>query len=372
MLENLYTTKMSGDAKTLQKRFSKIRTKQSRKSKITAAIMAAVLAMTALFATVAMAAVGADGLEYWDKKEAYYTGGMTFDINVSGLNVPEYIKKDIAGADGIIHCDFKQYDLRFESGMINTTGTLTLQGNSGQIVMPFMEDYWPVGDSEYCKSLLAKTGADYLTGCMFCIDNFKFSYNGWDIFDIPLSDKPHWITMYFAISDNKLKDVIFTFDSEYVLTEDYRHVNIGENMDIPKIENLKLNGNIADTVVSFDKMIRGGRVFNAYEQNGYKNLPVDGFNVSVVGAKENEISIRNDISYSKQSIDFALVQIYDENNVMVFDNNVFNPDMKGVMNITAPNDEKLIRGKRYRVETSYWHEPMGKLVYRHMDYVTIP
>lgn len=51
---------MSGDAKILQKRFSKIRSKQSRKSKITAAVMAAALAMTVLFATVAMAAI--DGM----------------------------------------------------------------------------------------------------------------------------------------------------------------------------------------------------------------------------------------------------------------------------------------------------------------------
>lgn len=79
MLENLYTTKMSGDAKTLQKRFSKIRSKQSRKSKITAAVMAALLAMTALFATVAMAAI--DGNSDNEIKFEIYNGDTKIAIN---------------------------------------------------------------------------------------------------------------------------------------------------------------------------------------------------------------------------------------------------------------------------------------------------
>ena len=79
MLENLYTTKMSGDVKTLQKRFSKIRSKQSRKSKITAAVMAAALAMTVLFATVAMAAI--DGISDNEIKYEVYNGDKKVALN---------------------------------------------------------------------------------------------------------------------------------------------------------------------------------------------------------------------------------------------------------------------------------------------------
>lgn len=57
MLEKLYTTKMTGNAKTLRKRFSKIRSKQGRASRAAAAAAAVTLSCTAVFATVVMAAV---------------------------------------------------------------------------------------------------------------------------------------------------------------------------------------------------------------------------------------------------------------------------------------------------------------------------
>ncbi len=64
MLEKLYTTKMSSSAKTLQKRFSKIRSSQGRISRIAAAVSAVTLTCTAICATVVMAAV--DGLDLPD------------------------------------------------------------------------------------------------------------------------------------------------------------------------------------------------------------------------------------------------------------------------------------------------------------------
>lgn len=61
MLENLYTTKMSANKKLLQNRFTKIRSKSGRISKLMALVMAVAIAVTMLCATVVMAAV--DGLE---------------------------------------------------------------------------------------------------------------------------------------------------------------------------------------------------------------------------------------------------------------------------------------------------------------------
>lgn len=90
MLENLYTTKMSGDAKILQKRFSKIRSKQSRKSKITAAVMAAALAMTVLFATVAMAAIDNNNsnVSSWAKNDI--KKAEDYVLIYEGLNITDY------------------------------------------------------------------------------------------------------------------------------------------------------------------------------------------------------------------------------------------------------------------------------------------
>ena len=82
MLENLYTTKMSANKKTLQNRFAKIRSKSGRISKIMAAVMSAAIAVTMLGATIVMAAVGSDGLEYWDKNEVYILGSMKLSVDV--------------------------------------------------------------------------------------------------------------------------------------------------------------------------------------------------------------------------------------------------------------------------------------------------
>lgn len=58
MLENLYTTKMSANKKTLQNRFTKIRSKNGRISKIMAVVMSCAVATTMLGGAVVMAAIG--------------------------------------------------------------------------------------------------------------------------------------------------------------------------------------------------------------------------------------------------------------------------------------------------------------------------
>lgn len=57
MLENLYTTKMSAEKKKLQHRFTKIRQKSGRVSRIMALAVTIVIAVTMLFASVVMAAI---------------------------------------------------------------------------------------------------------------------------------------------------------------------------------------------------------------------------------------------------------------------------------------------------------------------------
>ncbi len=71
MLENLYTTKMSGDAKKLQRRFSKIRSKSGRAAKLTAFLMSAVIAATMLCATVVMAAVANEEKNFFIDGKGY-------------------------------------------------------------------------------------------------------------------------------------------------------------------------------------------------------------------------------------------------------------------------------------------------------------
>lgn len=132
MLENLYTTKMSANKKTLQNRFTKIRSKSGRISKIMAAVMSIAIAVTMLGATIVMAAVGSDGLEHWDKNEIYFLGSMNFTANTSGKNVPYWVNEDVTGKDGNISVTIRNYQMRRKTrGYVSVYTIAELSGGNG-------------------------------------------------------------------------------------------------------------------------------------------------------------------------------------------------------------------------------------------------
>ncbi|MBE7040488.1 MAG: hypothetical protein E7400_00815 [Ruminococcaceae bacterium] len=77
MLENIYTTKMSANKKLLQNRFTKIRSKTGRISKIMSCVMAVLVAVTMLCATVVMAAL--DSTEEHEVKIFYNNENIEFN-----------------------------------------------------------------------------------------------------------------------------------------------------------------------------------------------------------------------------------------------------------------------------------------------------
>lgn len=132
MLENLYTTKMSANKKTLQNRFTKIRSKSGRISKIMAAVMSCAIAVTMLGATIVMAAVGSDGLEHWDKNEIYILGSMSFTANTSGKNVPDWVNEDVTGKDGNISVTIRNHQMRSKTrGYVSVYTIAELSGGNG-------------------------------------------------------------------------------------------------------------------------------------------------------------------------------------------------------------------------------------------------
>ena len=162
MLEHLHTTKMSANKKTLQNRFTKIRRKSGRISKITAAVMSCAVAVTMLGVTIVMAAVGSDGLEHWDKTEIYYMDGMQFTINVKKKYVPDWLKNNIAAEDGNIKCTLSRYEMReASSGIIRNVNTLGFVGGKGQQKLAWLDGY-SIG-SEIHKQL----DSDKYTGYSF-------------------------------------------------------------------------------------------------------------------------------------------------------------------------------------------------------------
>ena len=133
MFENLYTTKMSANKKTLQNRFTKIRRGSGRISKIMAAVMSIAIAVTMLGATIVMAAVGSDGLEHWNKNEIYFLGSMNFTANTSGKNVPYWVNEDVTGKDGNISVTITNYQMRRKvSGYVSLYTIAELSGAKGK------------------------------------------------------------------------------------------------------------------------------------------------------------------------------------------------------------------------------------------------
>ena len=76
MLENLYTTKMSTNKKSLQNRFAKIRSKSGRLSKIFAAVMSCAVAVAMLGATIVMAA-----FDSVDKKVHFFFNDKSIEFS---------------------------------------------------------------------------------------------------------------------------------------------------------------------------------------------------------------------------------------------------------------------------------------------------
>lgn len=132
MLENLYTTKMSANKKTLQNRFTKIRSKSGRISKIMAAVMSCAIAVTMLGATIVMAAVGSDGLEHWDKNEIYILGSMSFTANTLEQNIPDWVNEDVVGDDGNISVTIRNHQMRSKTrGYVSVYTIAELSGGNG-------------------------------------------------------------------------------------------------------------------------------------------------------------------------------------------------------------------------------------------------
>lgn len=132
MFKNFYTTGMSANAKQLQIRFTKMRSGSGRFSRIMAVIMAVAILSALSCATIVMAAVGSDGLEHFDKNEVYFLRSISFNANISGKNVPDWVYEDVAGADGNINVTIRHYQMRKAvRGDIELHTILELSGTNG-------------------------------------------------------------------------------------------------------------------------------------------------------------------------------------------------------------------------------------------------
>lgn len=211
MFHKFYTTQMSANGRQLQTRFVKMRSKSGRFSRIMAAVMAAVILTTIAGAAVVMAAVGSDGLEYWDKNEIYFRDGVTFSINAAGKNVPSWVFEDVAGEDGAIDVTITRYQTRDLKGMVSNEHLISLSGSNGTIKLA--ANLWSgageTTDYVYYSDEMSREIKQYkYSSAMQFIEYNNPGYAG---------DRPVMALVDKKEKKNRWIEVQFAFDEEYNL-----------------------------------------------------------------------------------------------------------------------------------------------------------
>ncbi len=374
MLENLYTTKMSANKKTLQNRFTKIRRKCGQISKIMAAVMSCAVAVTMLGATIVMAAVGSDGLEHFTKNEIYYRDGMQFTINVQNKYVPDWLKNNIAAEDGNIKCTLSRYEMReASSGIIRNVNTLGFVGGKGQQKLAWLDGY-SIG-SEIHKQL----DSDKYTGLQFlgCKDynplSTSIGYNLYKKLGVEPTDYECTAAIYFTLNtDNSLKNVFIGFPMERTLNEDLTYTDTGESMDWPVAQNLEIIGNIEEYIDDESKMMRYNGYFASFETN-YENLDVDGYNIKIISADENKITVNCSLTANNAECTDILV-FDDKHNIVAQDLWVSKNHSAGELknyDVFPIKGKSFEKGKKYSVQLSFHEHDFDNFLYRWQEYVTV-
>lgn len=328
--------------------------------------MAAALAMTAIFATVAMAAVGADGLEYWDKDEIYFRDGMDFSMNISGQNVPEWLKNDIAGKGNTVNFKLRNYEVRYSGGMVNFGGLVELSGQNGAFIYPCeigigLPD--GIGSSLYderdLRKLYKETGASYFTGLSYAGDNRGSGH----IMTSKLVANTYAAEKGLNIGSTSF-DILFGFSENDELIS----VSLAFYTNVPKfyhlkadISSLKMINGIENRITDEWELAPAGRVFASFENN-YKNINTDKAIVSLISADIEKIVLNTSFKFDGQYM--VCADVYKGN--------------KRIGSVRNENTDKLVitfddevnKGDKCRVDL--YISDNKRIIYRWQDYITIP
>ena len=392
MLENLYTTKMSANKKILQNRFTKIRSKSGRISKIMAAVMSCAIAVTMLGATIVMAAVGSDGLEHFTKNEIYYKDGVKFSVNVSGKNVPAWVYEDVAGDDGKIDVTVNRYQTRDLKGVVSNDQVIELSGDKGQIKL---------ASQSYSMAYKQSRGADapdflhqypYYYSEIDFIEFNNIGYTPESMAITALTDKkePKYrrIAVYFAFDDNKKMQTVF--------------INFGiadkndnpENMSfdgMQPVDGLTYIGNFLEdyTKSVWNDNTDNNYYFTMYEDN-YQNKKADGIDFTIEKSTTEGIVINTNVTLSQA--DRIIIDVYNkEGSQIAFshekDNTAApqyvltpakdkvylhtgNGELPKLISETAIPENQFVSGEKYRVCIVVLDKDYN-VIYRWQKYVTI-
>ena len=388
MLENLYTTKMSANKKTLQNRFTKIRRKSGRISKIMAAVMSCAIAVTMLGGAVVMAAVGSDGLVHFTKNEIYYKDGVKFSVNVSGKNVPAWVYEDIAGEDGKINVTVNRYQTRDLKGNVNNDHLVELLGEKGKIKLASQSS--SMAYKHYDGAVIP----DYLRQypCYSEINFIEFNNVGYapeSKVITALTDKKESkyrrIEVYFAFNDKKEMQTVFL------------NLGIADKNDNP--ENMSFDGlqpvdgltYIGNFLEDYTNDVWNDDTANYYftmYENNYQNKKADGIDFNIGKAAEEGIVLNSFVTLPQA--EHVVIYVYDKNNrnvaiVIEKDKNtqteqfILTPKKMLIYDLSFEQELKyeedipenqFVSGEKYRVCCVVLDKDRN-VIYRWQEYVTV-
>ena len=388
MFENLYTTKMSANKKTLQNRFTKIRRKSGRISKIMAAVMSCAVAVAMLGATIVMAAVGSDGLEHFTKNEIYYKDGVKFFVNVSGKNVPAWVYEDIAGEDGKINVTVNRYQTRDLKGNVNNDHLVELLGEKGKIKLASQSS--SMAYKHYDGAVIP----DYLRQypCYSEINFIEFNNVGYapeSKVITALTDKKESkyrrIEVYFAFNDKKEMQTVFL------------NLGIADKNDNP--ENMSFDGlqpvdgltYIGNFLEDYTNDVWNDDTANYYftmYENNYQSKKADGIDLNIGKAAAEGIVLNSSVTLPQA--EHIVIYVYDKNNrnvaiVIEKDKNtqteqfVLTPKKMLIYDLSFEQELKyeedipenqFVSGEKYRVCCVVLDKDRN-VIYRWQEYVTI-
>lgn len=236
MLENLYTTKMSANKKALQNRFTKIRRKSGRISKIMAAVMSCAIAVTMLGGAVVMAAM--DGWELnngiiivngekqtidikhiensrYLNTDSYYVPlrkvfemlGCNVHYNVPKSNVPDYMKGEK---------NFPSYAWEGQENLVTDSVTQQIYGatTGANINMPIIEIVSENGEKWYCQIGSEKYTNAWAPPVLLIEDTSYISIRAIAYYLIPENEDADYSILWDAVAHDTYYLGRLTFDEE--------------------------------------------------------------------------------------------------------------------------------------------------------------
>lgn len=388
MLENLYTTKMSANKKTLQNRFTKIRSKSGRISKIMAAVMSCAVAVAMLGGAVVMAAVGSDGLEHWNKNEIYYKDGVKFSVNVSGKNVPAWVYEDVAGEDGKINVTVNRYQTRDLKGNVNNDHLVELLGEKGKIKLASQSS--SMAYKHYDGAVIP----DYLRQYP-CYSEINFT----EFNNVGYAPESKVITALTDKKESKYRriEVYFAFNDKKEMQTVFLNLGIADKNDNPEnmsfdglqpVDGLTYIGNfLEDYTNDVWNDDTANYYFTMYEDN-YQNKKADGIDFNIGKAAAEGIVLNSSVTLPQA--EHIVIYVYDKNNrnvsiVIEKDKNtqteqfVLTPKKMLIYDLSFEQELKyeedipenqFVSGEKYRVCCVVLDKDRN-VIYRWHEYVTI-